>query len=108
MENFLYSYYITKYNQNHVNNLNIPVTCKEIEVVIKRLPNKQTKRQGSDGFSAECFKKEVIPTLLKVFHIIEIKGTWLNTFVRLQLPCILFENLNTDFFQYILIIECYY
>ena len=38
MNNFLDSYDIPKLSQDQVNNLNRPITCKEIEAVIKSLP----------------------------------------------------------------------
>ena len=72
MDNFLDRYHIPKFNQVQVNNLNRPITCKEIEAVLKSLLTK--KSPGPDGFSAELyknFKEELIPILLKVFHIIE-------------------------------------
>ena len=55
-----------------MNNLNRPITCSEIEVVIKSLPTK--KSPGLDGFSAKFYqnsKKELIPILLKMLHTIE-------------------------------------
>ena len=71
MDNFLDRYHIPKLNQDQVSNLNRPINCKEIEAVINPLPQKS---QRPDGFSAEFyqnFQEELIPILLKVFHIIE-------------------------------------
>jgi hypothetical protein len=42
MFDFLDRCYLPKLNQDQVNFLNIPVTPKEIETVIKSLPNKKT------------------------------------------------------------------
>ena len=84
MENFLDSYHISKLNQDQITNLNRPITCKEIEAVIKSLPNKK-KSPGPDGFSAEFyqnFKWEIIPILLKLFHTIDMEGTLPNSFYK--------------------------
>ena len=70
MGSFLDRYHLPKLNQKQINNLNRPITSKEIEAVIKGLP---TKKTGAEGFTAEFyqkFKEELIPILLKLFHII--------------------------------------
>jgi hypothetical protein len=57
------------------------MTQNEIEAAIKSLPQKKTP--GSDGFSSlfyQTFKEELLPTLLKLFHIIEREGKLPNTF----------------------------
>jgi hypothetical protein len=51
MENFLDSYQVPKLNQVQINNLNSPISPKEIKAVINSLPTK--KSPGPDGFSAE-------------------------------------------------------
>jgi hypothetical protein len=59
-------------NQEVINHLNSPITCNEIETVIKSLPTKNIP--GSDGFMTEfyeAFKEELTPILLKLFQ--EIK-----------------------------------
>jgi hypothetical protein len=61
--------------------LNRSITQNEIENAMKSLPKK--KSPGPDGFSAgfyQNFKKELIPTLLKLFHQIEREGNLPNTF----------------------------
>ena len=73
MDNFLDRYQIPKLNQDQIKNLNCPIAPKEIEAIINSLPTK--KSPGPDGFSAEFYqtsKKDLIPTLLKLFHKIEI------------------------------------
>ena len=73
IDNLLHRYHISNLNQDQVNNLNRPITCKEIEAVIKRLPSKKFR---VDDFSAEFyqnFKEELILILFKLFHIIQQK-----------------------------------
>ena len=83
-------YYISKLNKDQVNNLNRPVTCKEIRAVIKSLKNK--KSPGTDGFSAEFYqniKEELILILLKVFHIIETEEALPNSFFKVTVTLML-------------------
>jgi hypothetical protein len=41
MDNFLDRYQVPKLNQDQINNLKSPITHKEIEAVIKRLPTQK-------------------------------------------------------------------
>jgi hypothetical protein len=50
MDKFLDRYQVPKLNQDLINNLNSPISPKEIESVINSLPTK--KSPGPDGFSA--------------------------------------------------------
>ena len=87
MVNFLDRYQIPKLNQDQINNLNSPISPKEIETVINSLPTKK-KSPGTDGFSAEfyqTFKEDLIPTLLKLFHKIETEDTLPTHFMKSQL-----------------------
>jgi hypothetical protein len=75
MDNFLDRYQVPKLNQDQINDLNSPISPKEIVAVVNSLPTK--KSPGPDGLSAEfyqTFKEDLIPTLLKLFHNIETEG----------------------------------
>jgi hypothetical protein len=74
MDKFLDRYQVPKLNQNQVNDLNSPISPKEIEAVVNSLLTK--KSPGPDGFSAEfyqTFKEDLIPVLHNPFHKIEKK-----------------------------------
>jgi hypothetical protein len=51
MDNFLDRYQVPNLNQDQINDLNSPISPKELETVINCLPTK--KAPGPDGFSAE-------------------------------------------------------
>jgi hypothetical protein len=89
MDNFLDRYQVPELNQDQINDLNCPVSPKEIEAVINNLPTK--KCPGPDGFSAEfyqTFKEDIIPTLLKLFHKIETEGNLPNSFYEATITLI--------------------
>ena len=46
MDNFLEKYNLPKWTQEEIQNLNRPITGKEIELVIKKLPNNKTPGPG--------------------------------------------------------------
>jgi hypothetical protein len=80
MDKFLNRYQVQKLNQDQVNDLNSPISHKEIEAVINSLPTKRSP--GPDGFSAEFyqnFKEDLIPIFLKLFHKIETEVTLSNS-----------------------------
>jgi hypothetical protein len=78
-----------KLKQEEINHLNRSITQNEIEAAIKNFPKK--KSPGPDGFSAEFyqkFKEELIPNLLKLFHIIKREGKLPNTFYEASITLI--------------------
>jgi hypothetical protein len=87
MDKFLDRYHVPKLNQ--INDVNRPISQKEIEAVINSLPTK--KSPGPDGFNAEfyeTFKDDIIPILLKLFHKIEIEVTLPNSFYEATITLI--------------------
>ena len=90
MDNFLDKYQVPKLNQDQINNLNSPISPKEIEAAINSLATK--KSSGPDRFSAEfyqTFKEDLIPVLNKLFHKIEAEGTLPNSFHEATITLIL-------------------
>ena len=86
MDKFLDRYQVPKLNQDQVNDINSPISPKEIEAVINSLPTKK-----SPGFSAEfyqTFKEDLIPVLHKLFHKIETEGTLPNSFYEATITLI--------------------
>ena len=68
---------LPKLKQEEIENLNRPITSKEIQSIIKTLPRKNGP--GPDGFLGEFYQKfqeELIPILLELFQKIEMKGKW--------------------------------
>ena len=81
MDNSLDWYQVPNLNQDQINDLNSPISPKEIEAVINRLPTK--KRLGPDRFSAEfyqTFKEDLNPIFIKLFHKVETECTLPNSF----------------------------
>ena len=73
MDKFLEKYNFLKLNQEEIEDLNKPITSKEIQTVIRNLP--ANKSPGPDGFIAEFYQKfreELTPILLKLFQKIAV------------------------------------
>jgi hypothetical protein len=85
MDKFLDRYQVPKLNQDQVNDLNSPISPKELEAVISSLPTK--KIPGPDGFN-QTFKEDLIPVLHKLFHKIEAEGTLHNSFYEATITLI--------------------
>ena len=78
MDKFLDRYQLPKLIQDQVNDLNSPISPKEIEAVINSFPPSPPKKFNAEFY--QTFKEDLIPTLLKLFHEIETEGTLHNLF----------------------------
>jgi hypothetical protein len=70
MNKFLDRYQVPKLNQDQMNDLNSPISPKEIEAVINSLPTKKKKKTQNQMSLAQfyqTFKEDLIPVLLKQF-----------------------------------------
>jgi hypothetical protein len=89
MDKFLDRDQVPKLNQDQINDLNSPISPREIEAVINSLQIK--KSPGPDGISAEfyqTFKEDLIPTFLKLFHKRETAGIPSNVFYEASVTLI--------------------
>ena len=89
IEKFLDTYTLPKLKQEEIENLNRPITSKEIEFIIKNLL--KNKSPGPDGFPGEfyqTFKEELTPILLKLFQEIEMEGKLPNSFYEASITLV--------------------
>ena len=88
MDRFLEKFNLPKLNQKKIEIMNNPITCTEIEAVIKNLP--QDKSPGPDGFTGEfyqTFGEELMP-ILTLFQKIADKRTLPNSFCEAAITVI--------------------
>ena len=89
MDKFLETYTLPKLKQEEMENLNRPITSKEIKLVIKNVPKNQSP--GPDGFPGEfyqTFKEELTPILSRLFQKIEMEGKLPNSFYEASITLI--------------------
>ena len=88
IDKFLEKYNFPKLNQKEIEDLNRPITSKEIETIIRNLPG--NKSPGPHSFTAEFYQKfrgEITPTLLKLFQKIA-EGKLSNSFYEATITLI--------------------
>lgn len=89
MDKFLERHKLPKFSQE-VDYLNSSTSAKEVECVVKNLPNKTDL--GPRGFTHEFYQtfiEEIIPISHTLFHKIEEKGTFSNSFYETSITLIL-------------------
>ena len=89
MDKFLEKYNFPKLNQEEIEDLNKPITSKEIQTVVRNLP--ANKSPGPDGFTAEFYQKfreELAFILLKLFQKILEEGKLPNSFYEATITLI--------------------
>ena len=109
MDRVLEKFNLPRLNQEEIEIMNNPITSIDIEAVIKNLQKKQkprarwlhrrillnilpkNKSPGPNSFTGEFYptlRKELIPSLLKLFQKIEEEGTLPNSFYEATITLI--------------------
>ena len=84
---FLKTYKLSRSKQKETEKLNRLITCKEIELVIKKLwINKSPGPVGFTSIVYQTCKEVLVPILLKWFQKIEKEEKLPNSCMRLELP----------------------
>ena len=89
MDRFVETHNLSRLNQEEIENLNRPITSKEIGSVIKNPPTQKTP--GPDDFTGEfnqTFKEKLIPILLKLFQSIKEKVIFPNSHYKASITLI--------------------
>ena len=89
MDKFLEKYNFPKLTQEEIEDLNKPITSKEIESIIRNLS--ANKSPGPDGCTAEFYQKfreELTPILLKLFQKTAEEGKLPNSFYEATITLI--------------------
>ena len=89
-DRFLEKFNLPRLNQEEIEIMNNPITCTEIEAVIKKNFPKN-KSPGPDGFIGEfyqTFTEELMPIFLKIFQKIAEEGTLPNSFYKATITLI--------------------
>lgn len=74
---------LSKWTQKETENLNSPISIKEVKFAVTNFPKKETP--GPKSFTGKLhrtFNKEIIPNLQKPFLKIEEKGTHPYSFYK--------------------------
>jgi hypothetical protein len=86
MDNFLDRYQVTKINRDQINNLNSPISPKEIETVINSLPTKKVQDQmGLVQSSNTSSKRTQFQFFSNYSNKIETEGTLPNSFYEAKI-----------------------
>ena len=82
MDKFLEKFNLPRLNQEEVESMNNPITCIEIEALIRNLPLRNPRPDGFTGEFYQTFRDELIPTHLKFFQRMSEEGTLPNSFYK--------------------------